>query len=333
MAKLNLFLGDKCNFSCSYCLQSFKEDDYLKDLNVDTEQLVQQLSIEVKERTINKIAYWGGEPLLYFKLIKEIHEKFKSHGVYFRDARILTNGSLFTEEIVEYFNANNIYVGISIHEGFGTPKWDLIKKLNRWSTIYLYTGSNPDFDILSKVDMLENYLEHKVTPYLHWVRATDNCDTKDYFTEETLVKHREFLFSLADKRLQGNEKAYWLLQPHINKMIAKLNQNNFNGSLCINNRILTVDIYGNKFNCHHSPIKENYIGSIIKGDIELPNTNMKFAKDIQMKYVNSEECKVCPIRSWCRGNCYMSNTHDMDCKLQKIKFEVFDYILRNENNR
>lgn len=330
MAKLNLFLGDKCNFNCSYCLQSFKEDDYLKDLDVDTKKLVDQLTIEVKERTINKIAYWGGEPLLYFKLIKDVHEKFKENGVYFNSVRILTNGSLFTEEIVEYFNNNNIYVGISVHEGFGTPKWDLIKKLNKWSVIYLYTGSNPDFDILTKAEMLENFLECKVTPYLHWVRATDNCDSKDYFTEETLIKHREYLFKLADERLKGNEKAYWLFQPHITKMISKLNQINFNGSLCINNRILTVDIYGNKFNCHHSPIKENYIGSIIKGDVELPNTNMKFAKEIQHKYVNTEECNSCPIRSWCRGNCYMSNTHDIDCKLQKIKFEVFDYILRNE---
>lgn len=333
MAKINLFLGDKCNFNCSYCLQSFKENDYLKDLDIDTKKLTQELSIEVKERTINKIAYWGGEPLMYFNLIKDIHEKFKTQSVYFKDTRILTNGSLFTEEMVEYFNNNNIFIGVSIHEDFGTPKWELIKKLNRWSVIYLYTGKNPDFDILNKVDMLEKYLEYKVSPYMHWVRATDNCEKKDYFTEESLQKHKDYLYKLADKRINGNEKAYWLLQPHINKMITKLDQNNFNGSLCINNRILTVDIYGNKFNCHHSPIKENYIGSIIKGDINLPGTNIKFAKDIQMQYVNSNECKSCNIRSWCRGNCYMSNTHDIDCKLQKIKFEVFTYILQKEYER
>lgn len=330
MAKINLFLGHKCNFNCSYCLQSFNEDDYLHQDNIDIDKLVNQLSIEAKERTINKLAYWGGEPLLYFKTIKKVHDKFLENGIQFNQVRVLTNGSLFTEEIVEYFNRMNIHVGISIHSGFGTPNWEMIKKLHRWSVIYLYTGNQPDYDIHQKVTELETFLGRKVFPYLHWVRATDNCQTEDYFTETSLQKHKDYLYHLANLRLQGDSVAYNLLEPHIKKMIQKFNQPNFNGCLCINNRILTVDMYGNRFTCHHSPIKENYIGSLFTGETDLPNTNIEKAKEVQMQYVNSNECKSCNIRSWCRGNCYMSNTHEIDCKLQKIKFEVFNYILENE---
>lgn len=333
MAKINLFLGHKCNFNCSYCLQSFNDDDYLHQDDIDIEKLVNQLTIEVKERTINKIAYWGGEPLLYFKTIKKIQDMFISKGVYFKQKRILTNGSLFTDEIVDYFNKMDIHVGISIHEDFGTPKWDMIKKLNRWSVIYLYTGNQPDFDLHNKVDLLEKFLGRKVFPYMHWVRATDNCQDEDYFTEETLEKHKTYLYKLADMRLSGDNIAYGLLQPHITKMLQKLEQANFNGSMCINNRILTIDLYGNKFSCHHSPVKENYIGNLFKGEVNLPNTNIVNAKETQMHFTKTNECVNCNIRAWCRGNCHLSNTHEMDCKLQKIKFEVFTYILRNENNR
>lgn len=327
MAKVNIFLGNKCNFNCSYCLQSFKEDDYLHQDKVDVVKLVDNLSVEIRNRTINKVAYWGGEPLMYFKTIKTIHDMFHDKGVRFNSVRVLTNGSLFTDEIVEYFNRMDIHVGISIHEGFGTPNWEMIKKLRRWSVIFLYTGSNPDFDILGKTKELENFLGRKVFPFFHWVRATDSCGDEDYFTPETLEIHKKYLYTLADKRLNGDETAYGLLQPHISKFIAKMKQVNFNGAMCMNNRILTVDLYGNTYSCHHSPVKENMIGNIHK---HIDNEVTKKAKEVQMKFVTSAECMTCPIRAWCRGNCYLSNTHEMDCELQKIKYELFSYILKIE---
>lgn len=334
MAKLNIFLGHKCNFSCSYCLQSFNKDDYLHIDNINIDLLVDKLSQEVKDRTINKISYWGGEPLMYFDKIIELHNKFAERGVFFNFVKFLTNGSLLTEDKVEALNAMNAYVGISIHTGFGEPRWDLLSKLNKWSIIFLHTGKNNTKDILEQTRELE--LKHNIqniTPYMHWVRATENCGEEDYFTEETLKEHKTYLYDLAIKRLEGDVKAYKLFQPHIDKMLAKFKQTNFNGSLCVNNRILTVDMYGNKFSCHHSPVKENYLGNIFNGEVDLPNTDINKAKEIQFQYVNSNECTSCNLRSWCRGNCYLSKTHEMDCKLQKIKFEVFDFILRNEREK
>lgn len=334
MAKLNIFLGHKCNFSCSYCLQSFNKDDYLHIDNIDIDSLVDKLSDEVKERTINKISYWGGEPLLYLKKIIELHNKFAERGVYFSFVKFLTNGSLLTEENVKILNDMNAYVGVSIHTGFGEPRWDLLPKLNKWSIIFLHTGNNYNRDIIKETEELEKkHNISNITPYMHWVRATENCSEEDYFTDKSLEEHKNYLYELAIKRLEGNQKAYNLFQPHIDKMLSKFKQPNFNGSLCVNNKILTVDMYGNKFTCHHSPVKENYIGNLFTGNVDLPNTNIEKAKTIQMQYVNSKECMSCNLRSWCRGNCYLSKTHSMDCKLQKIKFEIYDFILKNERNK
>lgn len=327
MAKLNIFLGHKCNFKCSYCLQSFKDSDYLHKDDIDVPKLVSKLADKVKEQSINKIAYWGGEPLLYFKTIKEIHNEFLKLGIRFNNTRILTNGSLLTDEAVEFFNSIDCHIGVSLHKGFGEPKWDKLKNLNRWSIINLYTGRNPKQDFIAEAEELEQSLGREVFPFIHWVRATDNCSKEDYFTVDTLLQHREKLYELADLAISGNVKARNMLQPHINKMIHKLNQNNFNGAMCCNNRIISVDLYGNTYSCYHSPTKENLTGNIFK-TIER-NTVVK-ALETQMQFVNSKECMKCDIRSWCRGNCYLSNTHEIDCTLQKIKYEVFSYILKHQ---
>lgn len=325
MAKLNIFLGHNCNFKCTYCLQSFKDSDYLHQDSIDIPKLVDTLAEKVKEKSINKVAYWGGEPLIYFKKIKELHLEFAKRGVHFHNTRILTNGSLLTDESVEFFNSIDAHIGVSLHKGFGEPRWDMLMKLNRWSIINLYTGKNPKQDFLIEAEELESKLGREVFPFIHWVRATDNCSKDDYFSIKTLAQHREKLYELAELYLSGHKKAYNMLEPHINKMIQKMNQHNFNGAMCCNNRIISVDLYGNTYSCYHSPTKDNLVGNIYK---EVDSVITKQAVETQMKFVNSKECISCPIRAWCRGNCYLSNTHEVDCMLQKIKYEVFSYILQ-----
>lgn len=83
MNQLVLQVTQKCNLRCSY------EDIY--------------------------ISFYGGEPLLMFRLIKEVVEYVKreycQRTVHFN---LTTNGTLFTPEIVQYFIKNNIQIMFSL---------------------------------------------------------------------------------------------------------------------------------------------------------------------------------------------------------------------------
>ncbi|MFC2170358.1 radical SAM protein [Calditrichota bacterium] len=60
------------------------------------------------------ITLFGGEPLLEYKLIKEIVEYSKHNNGSQVDFRISTNGTLLTREMLDFFQSNRIYFTLSL---------------------------------------------------------------------------------------------------------------------------------------------------------------------------------------------------------------------------
>jgi len=48
------------------------------------------------------------------------------------------------------------------------------------------------------------------------------------------------------------------------------------------------------------------------------------------RFVDTDECRRCPINRGCRGSCHLSNTHDVDCRLAKAKHDLFAWIAERE---
>jgi len=69
---LNIFLGYACNFRCAYCLQDPKSGDSERRRH-PVEDFVDRVVPDVKAKGITEVAYWGGEPLLYWEAIEAIH--------------------------------------------------------------------------------------------------------------------------------------------------------------------------------------------------------------------------------------------------------------------
>ena len=55
-------------------------------------------------------------------------------------------------------------------------------------------------------------------------------------------------------------------------------------------------------------------------------TGSGWSRDHAWRWVRSAECRACPIRSWCRGNCHLSQTHELDCRLSREKHRVFAWL-------
>lgn len=98
---------------------------------------------------IPSIAFYGGEPLINFTLIKQcveyIKEKYPDYNTYFT---ITTNGSLMTEEVSEFFSANNINPIVSLdgpeqehnrNRKFANGQKSFKKVMENIHTLYQYT--------------------------------------------------------------------------------------------------------------------------------------------------------------------------------------------------
>lgn len=112
---LKISLGLSCNYECSYCNQRFVPHADASNPE-DIEPFIRQLTdalIEPPER----IEFWGGEPLVYWKTLKPLAERLRT---LYPTAQfcIITNGSLFDPAKNEWLDRLGFSVGLS-HDGPG----------------------------------------------------------------------------------------------------------------------------------------------------------------------------------------------------------------------
>lgn len=119
VSTVTLQLTQQCNLRCKYCAYSGKYDTRTHSSK--------KMSIDVAKRSISfliehsidvdpiNIGFYGGEPLLYFDMIKELVDFSKEIGegkniTY----SITTNGTLFNDENITFMEKNNFFVMVSL---------------------------------------------------------------------------------------------------------------------------------------------------------------------------------------------------------------------------
>ena len=109
-----LVLTNECNMHCLYCQAQSSNNQDRRKMDYDTARKSVNIILQTPCREI-MIEFQGGEPLLNFDVIKFIVEYVEScntnHKVYYS---IVTNASLLTQEIMEYFEQHQISVSLSI---------------------------------------------------------------------------------------------------------------------------------------------------------------------------------------------------------------------------
>ena len=112
--RLHLILGYACNHKCRYCVQEIhgRPAGFGKQLSQNTLFIIQDRARKISPRPL-KITFFGGEPLLYGKALKEILENVTEPNIRWK---IHTNGALLTRDFVTLFNKHRVHVGLS-HDG------------------------------------------------------------------------------------------------------------------------------------------------------------------------------------------------------------------------
>ncbi len=111
--KFAFLITQDCNLACHYCYIRKRKST----INLNTAQ--KAVDYIFRNSTVNEaldIGFFGGEPLLEIKLLKEItgmiehHPEFPNRKI---EIQVTTNGTIFSRDIADFLNDHHIGMGIS----------------------------------------------------------------------------------------------------------------------------------------------------------------------------------------------------------------------------
>jgi uncharacterized protein len=305
------------------------------------------MSEELLEKTIKEIAalhlehvefnWHGGEPLLagieFYKKAKELQQKYIGDQTIIRNS-IQTNGTLITEEWVNFFIDYNFGVGISLDGPEEIHDSNRCFKSGKGSFSFVMKGiktlQNRIFDIC-------------VIPVV-----TEPCVDKAKYLFDFFVNHRinHFAFTPCNPKRDRlgklpDDKAQYIISPDhfgrfmINiydlwmgsnnpeisirylKQITKILLGGYStlclfkkGQLCY--QFLTINTNGNIYPCD-SYMSENFLFGNIKfnslKEVMLDSSYKEFSQNV---IEVPEECKCCLIYEICGGGCSFYRYFQMD---------------------
>lgn len=302
---LVLKLGGQCNLNCKHChcmklSFSFNEDI----LNY------------IKKENFSRITFCGGEPLLYFDIIKKIVEYIGDICNY----KLVTNSTLLDKDKVKFFNKYNFHIGAS-YDGANNSrdnkyinKFYLLSEIKSNSLVTLFNKDNQDYDKLS-FDV--NSMKYKYNIYnpkgrfwmnfVHQTQLNPNSDiNKDFAVKycQILCNNLETEF-LSLKNKKSEIKECPILNMGFNKWVRK---NNFRGIKCMNEKVIVMNISGQFMLC---PYTDKFVGDIYTG--------------VDWKKVESyipQKCKECNLWESCHNQC-IENITDNECFINKVMNKHF----------
>ena len=116
---LRVVMTEKCNLGCDYCFVNGKTGGRtIKDMEWPTLKQGIDLIADLNKNREIEIQFFGGEPLIKFKMIKQAVEYanklMKTRKIEKVLYGITTNGTLVTDEEAEFFKKNNFLVSVSV---------------------------------------------------------------------------------------------------------------------------------------------------------------------------------------------------------------------------
>jgi sulfatase maturation enzyme AslB (radical SAM superfamily) len=145
ISNLTFIVTDNCNYNCTYCIQK-KEKKTINNNTIET--AVDFFYPFFKADKKVSIAFYGGEPLLAYEQIKHatmlVQEKNKT-GNKKIEFSLTTNGSLLTDEMLDFFNRNQFSLMLSfdgLAQDIGRKKGTLEQMVKVMKQVQAHPGIN-----------------------------------------------------------------------------------------------------------------------------------------------------------------------------------------------
>lgn len=318
---LCLHVAHTCNLNCEYCFAAqgkYHGERALMTFEVGKRAL--DFLIENSGTRHNlEVDFFGGEPLMNFKVVKELvayaRSVEKEHGKHFRFT-LTTNGMLLDDEVIDFCNAEMDNVVLSLDGrrevndrfrktagGQGSydvivPKFQKFVKARGDKSYYMrgtFTHFNPDFtkDIQTMLDL--GFSELSMEPVV--------CPPSDSYalTEDdkkiVLKEYDKLAEMMLEREKQGKPFTFYHYMLDLE------------GGPCIYKRIsgcgsgteyMAVTPTGELYPCHQFVGNKDYLmGDIWKG-VTRTDIRDKFKR---CNAYSRKECDECWARLYCSGGC------------------------------
>ena len=322
---LKIQLGLSCNYSCDYCSQKFVErmpettkkdiDSFMEKLNV----------LEFSEEKGLKIEFWGGEPLVYWKTLKPLvdamNDKFadwKKKPLY----SMITNGSILTDEIIDWLMMNNFSVSIS-HDGPGQhvrgpdPFDDPEKKKTILGFYRMMSRLKRD---ISFNPMMNSKNKSRKAIHDWFIELTGDPNVKlgeggivDAYDEEGITnsltslkehfEYRQMAFGDFYRSPLNFVGQHQKINAFMNDVLSHKNSK-YLGQKCgmDDEHVLAIDLRGNVMTCQNvSPLEVSKNGESHHGGTLDDYENVEIKTSTH--WSNRKECSGCPVLHLCKGAC------------------------------
>lgn len=334
-----LMIVQECNLRCVYCYGNGGEYTNKGIMSQKTAFDSVDFLINNSDEKELFITFFGGEPLLNFKLIKEVVEyckkREKETGKQFRYS-ITTNGTLINEKIEKFLKDNKFVIQISIDgkkEKHNANRYD-INGVGSYETVIKKTENLRKDSLVSAratvssnnmgyVEIFEHLvsLGFRVVPIAIAKNMLKDSDYSELYKEyEKYIDHFEKLIQKGD--IAKAKKMIDLLSA-----IEKIEYGSERYLGCgVARNMYAVDIDGRLYPCHRFVANKEYSLGDIKNGVSTKRS--EFIKNLHIG--NHDQCKDCWAQNLCLGGCPNENlletgsinkASQKNCILTKLMYE------------
>ncbi len=346
---LCLHIAHDCNLGCRYCFA--EEGEYhgrraLMSFEVGKKALDFLIANSGNRRNL-EVDFFGGEPLMNWKVVKQLVEYGRSqeeaHNKHFRFT-LTTNGMLLNDEIMDFCNREMSNVVLSLDgrreindrmrpvRGSGSSSYDIIvpkfqkfAKSRAGKDYYVrgtFTRNNLDFceDVKHFADLgfdqmsMEPVVSDPAEPYA--IREEDLPQILEEY--DKLAKE----YIKRKKEGRGFNFFHFMIDLNQGPCVAKRLSGCGSGV-----EYLAVTPWGDLYPCHQFVGQEEYLmGNVDEGIVR---TDIRDEFKLCNVYAK-EQCRNCFARFYCSGGCAansynfhgrITDTYEIGCEMQKKRIE------------
>lgn len=345
-----LNIAHSCNFACKYCFA--KKGSYGNSEELMSPQTAKKaidfLTRASEENNNLEVDFFGGEPLLAYRTVKEtiIYAKQKYPNKKWRFT-LTTNGSLLDEEKENFLYQNDVSLVMSL---------DGNKETN--DKFRVFKSGTGTFDTVSQ--KIKNIADHRSLSEGYYIRGTYTKESLEI--SKTVMDLRDMGYKfislepvVSKDEIGITEEDLSILKSEYEKLAKKYIESqkdgdwkffHFNLALeagpCVQKRVngcgtgveyIAISPSGDIYPCHQfDGIRETKLGNINTGIIN-KEMQERFRKENYL--FNKDECKNCWAKFYCGGGCLANNyningsidhAYYIGCEIQKMRIEAALYI-------
>jgi uncharacterized protein len=305
-------LTDRCNLRCSYCYLPHARDDMSNETGRSAVDAIFRSARAGSSGQV-KIKYAGGEPLLRYPLILELHAYARSlaekHNIGLQEV-VLSNGTLLTGEIARDLKSLGIQLMISL-DGYGSYH----------DSHRPYAGGRSSFQDVA--DAVETAVKNGLVPtisvtissrtaeglpkIMKWILDRDLPFSLNFYRENELSASHEGMRLDEEKIINGMLAAFKIIEINLPRrsflggIVDRVNLSFAHIHACgVGRNYLVFDQHGRVAKCQMNmgkPVTDLEVSD----PLAVLRTDQTGLQNIPVD--DKEGCKSCEWKYWCAGGC------------------------------